>query len=244
VLDTVSKRRAEIAESQEELTALGMSESEAYRETERELKRLTATYNEAEILRDEAISNVEAITAMMSEQRALAKFAESGEAAGGAIAKGVGDALKAWANNDFNGVNLKSVIHSTFTQIRDAMLDTFTKDLSKNLSNALKAGFKEAFGFAGKLAGDLANATLMIISTIVASMSKEAEETHTQVKDMIESTEQVRGIISGDTTVKLQEVAVQLRDALRPTNDILRGILGAVRGGGIGEAAVGNASAI
>ncbi len=112
--------------------------------------------------------------------------------------------------------------------IRDAVAkmgeDMFKKgfsDIVDQSVKALKDGFSTiAMGTAAAMA---------VVGMLLSKTKANITQTHEAIDSMVESTEAVRGVISGETTVALKEVQENLRDALIPTNSILKNILTVLR---------------
>lgn len=147
----------------------------------------------------------------------------------------LGDALKSWADGSlvqeirnaekeareagqrFNKTLYtiarfaKQIFNQMFTQV----VDEFIKDLNDNLAMALSGVFGQASSIVVKGA--------MLAGTLIASrLESGANVMRDSVQDAVNSTEEIRGVISGSTTVALKEVSASMEEAgIKVTKPIL-----------------------
>ena len=152
------------------------------------------------------------------------------------VTKALGDAVTEFAETG-GKLAFGRLFNSLMKSIADSMIQTLVADTTKAMTEGLKKAFTDAFGAAEGLAQTLATAAVAAIAVVLQALSHQSEQDIAVAKEglasVIEETEKVRGIISGESTVKLKEVADNLRDALMPTNDILRAIEANTRLGGV-----------
>lgn len=143
----------------------------------------------------------------------------------GAISNATGEALKKGLEIAWTGENkLKGLTKAFGTALRDSLTDNFINNLTQTLETQLTKAFASIFKSADSMWGQIATLGLTLVTTLLVGADEAIEASRDAVEDLVESSEQVRGVISGDTTVALKEVGDNLRDALQPTNGILRDI--------------------
>ncbi len=134
---------------------------------------------------------------------------------------------------------LSKLGETLFSRAFDRFLDRFSGRLNDVITESLVSGLAD--GRVGAQLETLRNQVGAIASGVLAGLGlvlSRLQSTASSVSDSIDSAveqrEQLRGVISGDSSVAIKEVGEQLEDALTPTNRLLtdiRGILQALTGG-------------
>lgn len=123
------------------------------------------------------------------------------------------------------------------------LLDTTFNNLTEGLTASIQDAFKDAEGSATGL-GDAAGAAIAaaiqaaiaLAGLILSRLQGEISATEEAVESIVDSTEAIRGVISGSTTVAIKEAEDAFRDAQRPIVVRLDTIIGLMR------AAIGGAN--
>lgn len=161
------------------------------------------------------------------EEEADTRFDELASTLADKVRESLTDAIKEFNENE-GKVQVGRLFNNLFKSISEALVTNLINDMTKQLTESLKDGFKEVFSFAGEQAGALATAATAAVAIVLQFLTKQSQDEIAVAKEglqsVVEETERVRGIISGESTIKLKEVADNLREALMPTNDILRRI--------------------
>jgi hypothetical protein len=129
-----------------------------------------------------------------------------------------------------------------FEQAFDSLLEQTFSNLTEGISGAVQDAFKDAEGSATTL-GDAAGAAIAAAITaaialaglILSRLQGEISATEEAVESIVDSSEAIRGVISGSTTVAIKEAEDAFRDAQRPIVVRLDTIIGLMRsaiGGG------------
>ncbi|MBU4231900.1 MAG: hypothetical protein KKD99_09625 [Proteobacteria bacterium] len=125
------------------------------------------------------------------------------------------------------GQDLKKAANSMFKSLFNEAM----KPGLDALKNMLVSGFQKMFGEAG---GGIASAVMGVIGIVgmlLTSSKKSSSFTASGVESGVTSTEAVRGIIGGDTSIPIAEISVSLSEALTPHLGVLRQIEANTRGG-------------
>lgn len=129
-----------------------------------------------------------------------------------------------------------------FEQAFDTLLEKTFTDLTEGLTSSIQDAFKDAEGSASGL-GDAAGsaiaaaitAAIALAGLILSRLQGEISATEEAVENIVDSSEAIRGVISGSTTVAIKEAEDAFRDAQRPIVVRLDTIIGLMRsaiGGG------------
>jgi DNA repair exonuclease SbcCD ATPase subunit len=195
-------------------------------------------------------------TAYEAGQEATARFKEENDKL--ARAKPF-EGLKSALSSAFSDAMLSAIKGETewadafgkmMSSLFDALVDDLVNSMTEKLADTLIEGLTQAFDWAGDAAAGLATAVFMIVSSLLKAGDEEIKAQRENIEDLVDQTEQVRGLISGDTTVALKEVGDQLSDALVPTNEKLDQIVVLLQlatrysGGGLQASARGASSII
>ncbi len=130
---------------------------------------------------------------------------------------------------------LSKLGQSIFTKALDSFISRITDRLTDVLTKSIVDGLlsSQVFGAISQISERMREAIGLTASGIVAAFGlvlSRLQSTASAVKDdidsVVQSTEAVRGVISGDTTVALKEVGAQLEEALGGTEARLDKIIG------------------
>jgi len=119
-----------------------------------------------------------------------------------------------------------------FTDVSNQLTQEFTASLQTRLKDSLTSAF-------GETMSTLSVGIMALGSFLLSRLQSSASAVHESVDSAIESTEEIRGVISGSTTVAIKEVAETLHQANRPIverADIIIDILRRHTGSGLGVA--------
>ncbi len=223
------------------LKALAAKDTELARNLQNQL--IAAYQRYQELIRESSIERVRRI-----REEAEKQFLPLSEEIGGNLADGISQAVI--DGLDGNKVIIGDVFREITAAIRDSAVNSLVTDLTERMEKGLTDMFVKVFDFAEEQGSVWANTLMLLITSVITAIldanREEMEATQAQVDSMVESTEQVRGLISGETNVAIKEVSDQLRDALQPTNAILSDIrdntLGLRALGGLDSAVAGNSA--
>jgi hypothetical protein len=118
----------------------------------------------------------------------------------------------------------------------DSLLESTFNNLTEGLSASIQDAFKDAEGSASTL-GDAAGAAIAaaiqaaiaLAGLILSRLQGEISATEEAVESIVDSSEAIRGVISGSTTVAIKEAEDAFRDAQRPIVVRLDTIIGLMR---------------
>jgi len=116
-------------------------------------------------------------------------------------------------------------------QILDSIVDNLIAKATETTTRLLADLTQDIFGVTSDVAAGLATGLLGAGAAILANLDSSANVVKDTVDSAVESTESIRGLISGETTVKLKEVGEQLREANQPIVERLDVMIGIMRGG-------------
>lgn len=110
-----------------------------------------------------------------------------------------------------------------FEQAFDQLLETTFTNLTEGLTSSIQDAFKDAEGASTGL-GDAAGAAIAaaiqaaiaLAGLILSRLQSEISATEEAVENIVDSSEAIRGVISGSTTVAIKEAEDAFRDAQRP----------------------------
>ena len=140
--------------------------------------------------------------------------ADFGNAIGGAVYNGILEGKKAMEIVADVGKNL-------FANFIDSSI--------KQLQTGMTAAFKYAFGEAGSAVGGFVNAALGVAGAIYASRQNESDDAFDSVQSAIESSQAVRGIVAGPSSVAIASVGENIQRAFEPSRQLLQSMLGVLR---------------
>ncbi len=129
-----------------------------------------------------------------------------------------------------------------FERAFDSLLDTIFEQLQGGITDALTDAFKDAEGAstglgeaAGAAIGAAITAAIALAGLVLSRLQGEISATEEAVQNIVESSEAIRGVISGTTTVAIKEAEDAFRDAQRPIVvrlDAIINLMRAALGGG------------
>ena len=128
----------------------------------------------------------------------------------------------------------KKIFDTMFDKLLDQTFTLLTETLTKSITESFTSDAAE--GAAGNL-GDVAGgaigaaitAALALGGLLLSRLQSEIKATKEAVDDIVESSEAIRGVISGSTTVAIKEAEDAFRDAQRPITVRLDTIIGLMR---------------
>ena len=163
----------------------------------------------------QAIQNAQTTQDALRSQQQLQQVAVGfGNAIGSAVYDGVLQGKKAMEIVAAVGKNLFA---------------NFINDAVKNLQDGMTAAFKYAFGAAGGAVGGVVSAALGVAGAIYASRQNESDDAFDSVQSAIESSQAVRGIVAGPSSVAIASVGENIQRAFEPSRQLLQSMLGVLR---------------
>jgi len=105
-----------------------------------------------------------------------------------------------------------------------SLLNESLKSGLQQLQQLLVSGFKSVFGAAGGAISSAVMGVIGLVGTLLTSSSSSSSYSASSVTSSVTSSEAVRGVIAGDTTVAISEVSDSLSEAVAPHLGILRQI--------------------
>jgi len=149
------------------------------------------------------------------------------------LAQGLNNAVNTFLEGLVEGEEKAQELFKDFAKsfLKKAMGDTFEKMIN-SLVTKLESGIESvaqklanAFGGTSGFWGAFLNGMMAIgmaaLSSLFNQQKAEVESLADEAKDTIESVERTRGLIAGETQIRIAEISDNLSKALRPTNDIL-----------------------
>jgi len=113
------------------------------------------------------------------------------------------------------GETIEKMINNLVTKLQDGITS-----VAESLANA----FGGSGGFWGAFLNGMMAVGLAAISSLFNQQKAEVESLADEAKGTIESVERTRGLIAGETAIRIAEISDNLSKALRPTNSILERI--------------------
>jgi hypothetical protein len=129
--------------------------------------------------------------------------------------------------------DLKTSLNSMFKGVFNEALKPGLKSLEQLLMN----GFKELFGAVGGAVGSAIMGVIGLAGMLLTSSSSKSFSS-SGVTSNVTSSEAVRGIIAGETSIPIAEISLSLSEAVAPHLSVLQQIEANTRGGGRGTAQV------
>lgn len=128
----------------------------------------------------------------------------------------------------------KKIFEAAFDKLLDQTFTLLTETLTKSITESFASDAAE--GAAGNL-GDVAGsaigaaitAAIALGGLLLSRLQSEIKATKEAVDDIVQSSEAIRGVISGSTTVAIKEAEDAFRDAQRPITVRLDTIIGLMR---------------
>jgi DNA-binding transcriptional ArsR family regulator len=124
------------------------------------------------------------------------------------------------------GQDLQKVANNMFKGLFNEAL----KPGLDQLKNLLTQGFKDVFGASGAAISSAVMGVIGLVGMLLTSSSKSSFSA-SGVQSGVTTHEAVRGVIAGQQSVAIADIATSLSDALLPTNDVLSQIEINTRGG-------------
>jgi hypothetical protein len=160
--------------------------------------------------------------------------------------KKYGEQISGMANSIATG--LTSLVDSIGSGTQDLMksansmfkglLTEVLKPGIKALTQGLMDGFKSMFGSLGPGLASALLGVVAIVGMLLTSTKQKSSFSASGVQSNVTSTEAVRGIIAGETSIPIAKVSESLSEALTPHLGVLRQIEANTRGGGAGASPV------
>lgn len=253
-LEAIRKLEAQRIELQQQLTAGQAEQSSLLTTIEGQLGKLTTLDRDrAAVLRqdlNEILTENVGVESLVPKLRDFLQgitddindlVPPAGEALGNILAEGARAGLRAALTGDesFDFIEFFSnqladftldQMTAVFEQLSNTVEDLFSKASSSLFGDSgLGSGFGAALGLAGTLA-------------LNAFKGTESEVTNGLVKSAVTSSQEVRGIVAGPTSIPIFQLGEELENSMVETNSILREILGAIRGSALTPVAVAGIS--
>jgi len=144
------------------------------------------------------------------------------------MASSIGSGLSSLVDSIASGgQNLMQTANNVFKSLFTAALKPGLDQLQQLLTN----GFKEMFGSLGPGLASAVMGVIGIVGMLLTSDKKKGSFSPSGVQSNVTSTEAVRGIIAGETSIPIGEISVSLSEALTPHLGVLRQIEANTRGG-------------
>lgn len=136
----------------------------------------------------------------------------------------------------------QKIFEAAFDKLMDTLFDTLTDTLSEAIADSFTSDAAKEAGeglgdAAGAAIGAAITAAIAVAGLILSRLQSEVEAQKENIESIVESTEAVRGVISGSTTVAIKEAQDALVNAQRPVTNrldiIIRIMQSAIGGGGV-----------
>lgn len=128
----------------------------------------------------------------------------------------------------------KKIFEAAFDKLLDQtftlLTDTLTKSITESFASDAAEGAAGGLGdVAGSAIGAAITAAIALGGLLLSRLQSEIKATKETVDDIVQSSEAIRGVISGSTTVAIKEAEDAFRDAQRPITLRLDTIIGLMR---------------
>lgn len=128
----------------------------------------------------------------------------------------------------------KKIFEAAFDKLLDQtftlLTDTLTKSITESFASDAAEGAAGGLGdVAGSAIGAAITAAIALGGLLLSRLQSEIKATKETVEDIVQSSEAIRGVVSGSTTVAIKEAEDAFRDAQRPITVRLDTIIGLMR---------------
>lgn len=128
----------------------------------------------------------------------------------------------------------KKIFEAAFDKLLDQtftlLTDTLTKSITESFASDAAEGAASGLGdVAGSAIGAAITAAIALGGLLLSRLQSEIKATKETVEDIVQSSEAIRGVVSGSTTVAIKEAEDAFRDAQRPITVRLDTIIGLMR---------------